>query len=92
MSICMNTAYLRLQDIWLGKFIASGLLIPAGKLSAKQYVSDPSELVGSLVVLMVFSVITAGHLPLMMPLLSVSMLTQVVCLEMPSAKGVGGKQ
>ena len=45
----MELALLRLQDIWLGKLITSGLLIPAGRLSAKRGYSSSAEVARKMV-------------------------------------------
>ena len=41
--VCTSTVFLRLQDVWLGKLITIGLLVPAAKLTAARYVKDSSK-------------------------------------------------
>ena len=62
LSTCASTALLRLQDVWLGKFISSGLAIPAGKLLASRYFQDSSEVVGQLAIVFAFAIMTSGHI------------------------------
>ena len=78
LSTCASTALLRLQDVWLVKFMSSALVIPAAKLTASRYFEDSSEVVGHLVIVFAFAIMTSGHLPLVMPLLYMSVLSETV--------------
>ena len=61
MATCSELTLLRLQDIWLGKFITSGLVMPAGKLNAEHIPkSNSSKYVGALAVHMAFVVFLVG--------------------------------
>ena len=78
LSTCASTALLRLQDVWLSKFVSSALAVPAGKVMASRYITDSSEVVGHFAMLLAFAIMTCGHLPLVMPFLYVSALSQTV--------------
>ena len=85
-STCASTALLRLQDVWLSKFISSALAVPAVKVMASQYITDSSEIVGHFAMLFAFAIMTSGHLPLVMPFLYVSALSQTVLATISWAK------
>ena len=75
-STCIQVTLLRLQDVWLQKIIVSGLLIPASQLmKMKMPNKDCTQVVGVLAGLMGYAMVTAGHLPMMTPLLWLSMLS-----------------
>ena len=86
LSTCASTALLRLQDVWLGKFISSALVIPAAKLTASRYFEDSSEVLGHLVIVFAFAIMTSGHLPLVMPLLYMSVLSDTLLAASSWAK------
>ena len=86
LSICASTALLRLQDVWLSKFVSSALAVPAAKVMSSRYITDSSEVVGHFAMLFAFAVMTSGHLPLVMPLLYVSALSQTVLAAISWAK------
>ena len=86
LSTCASTALLRLQDVWLSKFVSSALAVPAVKVMASRYITDSNEVVGHFAMLFAFAVMTSGHLPLVMPLLYVSALSQTVLAAISWAK------
>ena len=73
LSKCVQVALLRLQDMWLSKIVTSGVVIPASRLARKEHYSDSTQVVSALVLYFAYAIITAGHLPLLMPLLWISM-------------------
>ena len=71
---CMELALLRLQDIWLGKVITSGLLVPAGRLCIGLHGMSSSGVVGTFTVLLAYAIIGSGHLPLMVIVICLAMM------------------
>ena len=78
LSNCVQVAFLRLQDLWLPKIITSGVVVPAGRLARQNHYTESTQIVGALAVYIVYAMLTAGHLPLVMPLLGLSMLSITV--------------
>ena len=74
-SRCVQVALLRLQDLWLSKIVTSGVIMPAGRIARGARYKDSTEVVGDLVVYLTYAIVTSGHLPLVMPLLWLSMLS-----------------
>ena len=75
-SRCMELALLRLQDIWLGKFIVSGFLIPPCRATSSTISSGAT--VGRLVLIVAFAMLSSGYLLLMMPLLLLVALSEIM--------------
>ena len=78
LSKCVQVALLRLQDFWLPKIMISGVILPAARLARKRHFKDSTEVVSALAVHIAYAMIAAGHLPLMMPLLWLSILSITV--------------
>ena len=77
MARCGELALLRLQDIWLAKFITSGIACPALEILRGTKVTS-AQLVGRLTVILAFAIITCGHLPLMMLMLLLVMFSHAL--------------
>ena len=77
-SKCIQVALLRLQDFWLPKIMISGMVLPAYYLARNRHYKDSTQFVGSLAMQIAYAMIAAGHLPLAMPLLWLSMLSITV--------------
>ena len=66
----MQVALLRLQDLWLPKIITSGVVVPASRLAMRAHMAfDSTGIVSALALYIAYAMITAGHLPLVMPFL-----------------------
>ena len=75
LSKCVQVALLRLQDLWLPKILMCGVIMPAGRILRKARYKDSTGVVSSLAVHIAFAILTAGHLPLAMPVVWLSMLS-----------------
>ena len=78
MSSCMELALLRLQSIWIKKIILSGVLIPVAKSLLGIWYEAPADALYKLVVLFAYAVLTCGHLPLVMPIILLAMLSETL--------------
>ena len=65
MSRCIHTTLLRLQEVWLAKFVTTGLVMPGMNLMRKKLPTESSEIVGSFGIYMAYALVSSGHLPLM---------------------------
>ena len=65
MSSCMHITLLRLQEIWLTKFLATGLVIPGVKLLRDKLPTESASIVGNFGIYMAYALVSSGHLPLM---------------------------
>ena len=61
----MHISLLRLQEIWLGKFITTGLVIPGVALLRNKLPKASGAIVGKLGIYMTYVLMSSGHLPLM---------------------------
>ena len=74
LSTCTQVVLLRLQDVWLPKIIMSGVIIPATNIARKVRNKDSTQVVSAMAGHVAYVMITAGHLPLVMPFLWLGML------------------
>ena len=65
---------LRLQEVWLAKFVTTGLVMPGMRLMRKKLPTESSEIVGNFGIYMAYALVSSGHLPLMNFILFVSFL------------------
>ena len=75
LSKCVQVALLRLQDLWLPKILMCGVVMPASKIAREAHYKDSIGFVSDLAVHIAYAIITAGHLPLAMSVLWLSMLS-----------------
>ena len=66
---CIQVTLLRLQDLWIQKIIISGVIIPAFRLAREVRYKNSTQVVSALAGYLAYAMITAGHLPLVTPLL-----------------------
>ena len=76
MSRCIHTALLRLQEIWLAKFVVTGLLMPGAALLRNKLPSQLGSVLGNFAVYTAYAMVSSGHLPLMMPMLLLASLAE----------------
>ena len=65
MSRCIQISLLRLQEVWLTKFITSGLVMPGVALMRGKLPTESGAVVGNLGMYMAYALMSSGHLPLM---------------------------
>ena len=65
LSSCTHITLLRLQEIWLMKFITTGLVMPGVGLLRDKLPTDSGAIVGDLGICMAYVLVSSGHLPLM---------------------------
>ena len=65
MSRCIHISLLRLQEIWLTKFITTGLVMPGVNLLRNELPKECGAIVGNFGIYMAYAMLTSGHLPLM---------------------------
>ena len=75
LSKCVQVALLRLQDLWLPKILMCGVIMPAGRIVRGTRYKDSTGVVSSLAVHITYAMLTAGHLPLAMPVVWLSLLS-----------------
>ena len=68
-SNCMHILLLRLQEIWLSKFITAGLMMPGIAILRGAPAVKSEEVVARFAIYMAYAMVSSGHLPLMMPIL-----------------------
>ena len=70
MSTCMHISLLRLQEIWLAKFVTAEVVMPGIALLRDALpVKSGEVLTGNFSIYMAYAMVSSGHLPLMMPML-----------------------
>ena len=70
MSTCIHISLLRLQEILLGKFITTEVVMPGVTLLRRKLPVKSGELLaGNFAIYMAYAMVSSGHLPLMMPML-----------------------
>ena len=65
MSRCIHISLLRLQEIWLTKFITTGLVMPGVALIRGKLPTDSGAVMGTFGIYMAYALVSSGHLPLM---------------------------
>ena len=65
MSRCSHVTLLRLQEIWLSKFITTGLAMPGLALMAGRLPRESGAIAGNIGIYMAYALLSSGHLPLM---------------------------
>ena len=65
MARCIHTSLLRLQEIWLTKFVTTGVLMPAIALLRNNLPTESGTIVGNVGIYMAYAMVSSGHLPLM---------------------------
>ena len=78
MSRCIHITLLRLQEIWLSKFITTGLAMPGMALMAGRLPTESGAIVGNIGIYMAYALMSSGHLPLMNIILLLAFLGQEV--------------
>ena len=63
MSHCVEVTLLRLQSVWLGKLLGSGLLIPASCILLESGYEDSGKVISKLTILLAYVIIASGYLP-----------------------------
>ena len=76
MSRCIHTSLLRLQEIWLAKFVVTGLVMPAAALLNNKLPSRLQSVLGNSAVYTAYAMMSCGHLALMMPMLLLASLAE----------------
>ena len=76
MSRCIDTSLLRLQEIWLSKFVVSGLVLPAVAIMRENLPTESGAIAGNLAISTAYVLMSSGHLPLMMPILLLALLAE----------------
>ena len=74
MSRCIHITLLRLQEVWLAKFVTTGLVMPGMNLMRNKLPTESSEIVGNFGMYIAYALVSSGHLPLMNFILFVSFL------------------
>ena len=65
MSSCIHVSLLRLQEIWLRKFVTTGLVMSGVTLMRDKLPTESGEVVGNFGIYMAYALVSSGHLPLM---------------------------
>ena len=65
MARCIHISLLRLQEIWLTKFVTTGVLMPGIALLRNKLPKESGAIVGSFGIYMAYAIVSSGHLPLM---------------------------
>ena len=65
MSGCIHIVLIRLQEVWLAKFITTGLVMPGVNFMRNKLPTESSEVVGNFGIYMAYALVSSGHLPLM---------------------------
>ena len=65
MSRCIHITLMRLQEIWLTKFLTIGLVMPGLALMRGSLPTESGAVVGTLGIYMAHALVSSGHLPLM---------------------------
>ena len=86
MSSCMHISLLRLQEIWLAKFVTTGLVIPGITLLRGTSPKKPGAVLGNMAIYMASAMVSSGHLPLMMPMLLLAFLAEGLVVSVGWAK------
>ena len=76
MSRCIHTLLLRLQEIWLAKFVVTGLVMPGTALMRNKLPTEIGSVLGNFAIFTAFAMVSSGHLPLMMPMLLLASLVE----------------
>ena len=74
LSRCMDVSLLRLQEIWLAKFVMTGLVMPGFTLMTGYLPKQSGKIVSFLATCAAYAIMSSGHLPLMMPVLLLALL------------------
>ena len=64
-SRCIHVGLLRMQEIWLPKFITTGLVMPGVALMRDKLPTESGAVVGNIGIYMAYALVSSGHLPLM---------------------------
>ena len=62
---CIHIALLRLQEVWMAKFITTGLVMPGLNLMRGKLPTESGAIVGNFGIYMAYVLVSSGHLPLM---------------------------
>ena len=74
MSRCVHITLIRMQEVWLAKFVTTGLVMPGVKLMGKSLPTESSEVMANFGIYMAYLLLSSGHLPLMNFILFVAFL------------------
>ena len=74
MSRCVHISLLRLQETWLTKLIAMGLVMPGVAVLRNRLPKESATIVGSFGIFMAYAMLSSGHLPLISFILSLTFL------------------
>ena len=86
-SRCTTLALLRLQDVWLSKWIVTGLLAPAGQMIFDNPAIDPLRVSSQINYILEFAILVSGPLPALMPVLLIAMFSKIVLMAASWVKG-----
>ena len=64
-SRCIHVTLLRLQEVWLAKFVTTGLAMPGLALMWGKMPTESGAIVGNFGIYMAYVLVASGHLPLM---------------------------
>ena len=76
MASCIHISLLRLQEIFLAKFVTTGVVMPAITLLRGTSPMEAGAVLGNMAIYMAYAMVSSGHLPLMMPMLLVAFLAE----------------
>ena len=65
MSRCIHVTLLRLQEVWLAKFVTTGLAMPAVNFMRDNLPTESDAVVGNFGIYIAYALVSSGHLPLM---------------------------
>ena len=75
-SSCIQLLLFRLQEIWLAKFVTTGVVMPGIALMRGTSPMEHGAVLGSMAIYMSYAMVSSGHLPLMMLMLLVAFLAE----------------
>ena len=86
-SRCTTLALLRLQDMWLSKWLVTGLLVPAGQMIFDNPEIDPVKVSQHINHIVGFAVLISGSLPMLVLVLLIAIFSTIVCVAASWVKG-----
>ena len=85
-SSCIHTVLFRLQEIWLTKFLMTGLAMQGMALLRDGLPTESGEVVGNFGILIAYAMLSSGHLPLMNFVLLLTFFSQGLVARVAWAK------
>ena len=86
MSSCIHISLLRLQEIWLAKFVTTGVVMPGFALMRDASPMESGAVLGNMAIYMAYAMVSSGHLPLVMPMLLLAFLAEGLVVRVAWAK------